>query len=388
MSDSDELKKFHDDFAQILRLALSSQPEDVRLYAARLVRRYRSSHPELAKEIETHLRSKQPRGHGTLRKNTQSESAHPFPMDDESRLSLLKVYADEPVQTPFLSDEVEQFIYQLIHERNNIETLRRAGLTPTKSAIFVGKPGLGKTLTSQWLASQLNMPLYVLDLTAVMSSLLGRSGSNLRAALDYARRSPCILLLDEIDSIAKKRSDESDIGELKRLVTVILQEVENWPATGLLLAATNHPELIDPALWRRFDQVVQFEEPNNTQIITSLNSFLGSDRKKFEKWIEILGFIFDGYSYSDIQREANKLRRSLALKLYTEIELVENLVQNHSPSLDQAKKIDLAVMLHERTRLSQHKISSLTGVSRDTIRKHSNSNDKKKPLTSRRTVKA
>jgi len=388
MSDSEELKMFHDDFAQILRLALSNQPEDVRLYAARLVRRYRTSHPELAKEIETHLRSKQPRGHSTFRKNTHSTPSQPLPVDDESRLSLLKTVTGKPAHDPLLSEEVKQSISQLIHERKNIGTLEKAGLTPTRSAIFVGKPGLGKTLTSQWLASQLDMPLYVLDLTAVMSSLLGRSGSNLRAALDYAKRSPCILLLDEIDSIAKKRSDESDIGELKRLVTVILQEVEDWPASGLLLAATNHPELIDPALWRRFDQVVPFSLPNNEQILNSLNSFLGEDKKRFEKWIEILGFVFDGYSYSDIQRETNKLRRSLALNLNTEIELIERLVQSHSPNLDQAKKIDLAVMLHERTRLSQHKISSLTGVSRDTIRKHSKNSRSKSPLTSRRIVKA
>ena len=130
------------------------------------------------------------------------------------------------------------------------------GLSPTRSAIFVGPPGVGKTLTARWLASQLGVPLYVLDLTAVMSSLLGRSGTNLRAALDFAKRSPCVLLLDEIDAIAKRRSDDTDIGELKRLVTVILQEVDEWPATGLLLAATNHAELIDPALWRRFDLVI------------------------------------------------------------------------------------------------------------------------------------
>ncbi|KAG1531821.1 hypothetical protein G6F50_016490 [Rhizopus delemar] len=91
------------------------------------------------------------------------------------------------------------------------------GLTPTRSAIFVGPPGVGKTLKARWLAAQLKVPLYVLDLTAVMSSLLGKSGTNLRAAIDFAKREPCVLLLDEIDAIAKRRSDDSDVGELKRL---------------------------------------------------------------------------------------------------------------------------------------------------------------------------
>jgi hypothetical protein len=93
----------------------------------------------------------------------------------------------------------------------------------------------------------------VLDLIVVMSSYLGKTGNNLRSALDHAKANEAILLLDEIDAIAKRRSDESDVGELKRLVTVMLQEVDDWPDTDLLLAATNHPELVDPALWRRFD---------------------------------------------------------------------------------------------------------------------------------------
>ena len=164
------------------------------------------------------------------------------------------MFKDEPTtDAPLLSGDVEDSLGQLIAERRQSDRLQAMGLTPTRSAIFVGPPGVGKTLTARWLAAQLKVPLYVLDLTAVMSSLLGKSGTNLRAAIDFAKREPCVLLLDEIDAIAKRRSDDSDVGELKRLVTVILQEVDEWPASSVLLAATNHPELIDPALWRRFD---------------------------------------------------------------------------------------------------------------------------------------
>lgn len=139
---------------------------------------------------------------------------------------------------------------------------------------------MGKTLSARYIAAQIDKPLWVLDLTTVMSSLLGKTGNNLRAVFDHAKQNEAVLLLDEIDLIAKRRSDESDVGELKRLVTAILQEVDNWPDTGLLLAATNHPELIDPALWRRFDAILRFEvsdRPATEAVRTCLTSFRNTE---------------------------------------------------------------------------------------------------------------
>lgn len=301
----------------------------------------------------------------------QPPSAQALPVDDESRLSLLKVFRDEPDrEQPLLSLDLEEALGQLIQERRQAKRLATMGLSPTRSAIFVGPPGVGKTLTARWLASQLGMPLYVLDLTAVMSSLLGRSGSNLRAALDFAKRSPCVLLLDEIDAIAKRRSDDTDIGELKRLVTVILQEVDEWPATGLLLAATNHAELIDPALWRRFDLVVNFKVPEVPAVKQAIKRFLGPDYALFGRWIDILTFVFNGESFSDIERDLQRFRRAVALGTASDADLIEELVKSRALVLERQGRIDLAVLLAKQTRLSQHAISEITGVSRDTIRKY------------------
>ena len=99
-------------------------------------------------------------------------------------------------------------------------------MDPTRSALFTGPPGVGKTLAAKWMARELGQPLAILDLSAVMSSFLGRTGSNVRAVLDFARDRRCILLLDEFDAVAKRRDDTSEIGELKRLVTVLLQEID------------------------------------------------------------------------------------------------------------------------------------------------------------------
>ena len=370
----DERTSIENDLAQLVRLALAEQCEDVRLFVARLVRKYRNSHPELAEQLNLYLRTKVPRTSAPMRKTkSPTEPAHALPVDDESRLSLLKVFKDPPTrEQPLLSVDLEETLGQLIQERRQMDRLASMGLSPTRSAIFVGPPGVGKTLTARWVASQLGLPLYVLDLTAVMSSLLGRSGSNLRAALDFAKRSPCVLLLDEIDAIAKRRSDDTDIGELKRLVTVILQEVDEWPASGLLLAATNHPELIDPALWRRFDLVVTVNAPERTAVKAAIKRFLGPDYSLFGRWIDILTFSFSGESFSDIERELQRFRRAVALGTASDADLIEEFIKSRAVVLDRQARIDLAVLLAKKTRLSQHAVSDITGVSRDTIRKYTN----------------
>jgi SpoVK/Ycf46/Vps4 family AAA+-type ATPase len=361
------------DLAQVIRLALAEQTEDVRLFAARLVRKYRGAEPELAEQVDMFLRTKPHRAGVPLRKTTASSSSweQALPVDDESRLSLLKTFKDSSDrEAPLLSVELEESLGQLIQERKKVVRLASLGLTPTRSVIFVGPPGVGKTLTARWLAVQLGVPLFVLDLTAVMSSLLGRSGSNLRAALDFAKRGPCVLLLDEIDAIAKRRSDNADVGELKRLVTVILQEVDEWPATGLLLAATNYPELVDPALWRRFDLIVEFKVPEPAAVKEAIKRFLGPDFALFGRWIEILAFAFRGHSFSDIEREIQRFRRAVALGTMLDAELIEEFIKARALSLNRQGRIDMAVLLARQTRLSQHNISEITGVSRDTIRKH------------------
>lgn len=374
MGDVGEMNEVQSDLAQVVRLALSEQSDDVRLFVARLVRKYRSSAPDLSEQMDLYLKTKASRSSAPMRRVMRPATLEQaLPVDDESRLSLLKVFQDSPErEQPLLSGPIEEGLTQLIQERRQVKRLTDLGLTPTRSAIFVGKPGVGKTLTARWLAAQLGVPLYVLDLTAVMSSLLGRSGSNLRAALDFAKQRPCVLLLDEIDAIAKRRSDDADIGELKRLVTVILQEVDEWPATGLLLAATNHPELIDPALWRRFDLVVEFGLPEMPAVKAAIKRFLGPDFALFGRWIDILVFAFRGESFSDIEREIQRFRRALALGVTADADLIEEFIKSRVLTLDRHERIELSVLLANQTRLSQHTIRELTGVSRDTIRKYAN----------------
>jgi len=368
----DEIDDIERDFATLARLAAAQSYEDVRLLLARLVRKYRQHNPDLAAMLDQSLKATQTRSSGSsvLRRDTSQLDA-PLPIDRDSRLALIKEFDDrDGLDVPLLSDPLKRQIEAIVLERQEREKLLARGIAPTRSAILVGKPGLGKTISARWIASQLGKPLWVLDLTAVMSSLLGKTGNNLRVALDYAKANSAILLLDEIDAIAKRRSDESDIGELKRLVTVILQEVDQWPDTGLLLAATNHPELVDPALWRRFDSVLEFSAPDANATAAAVRRFLGQDIEALAPWVDTLASGLRGKSLSDVERAVTSLRRGHALHHAPTEVLVAQIVGANIEAQPKTQRLELAIQMAKDGQHSYQEISKLTGVARDTIRKH------------------
>jgi hypothetical protein len=369
----DEIEELEIDLVNLARLSSQGADEDVRLLLAKLVRKYRVTRPDLASQLDLTLKASSTRSHGptVLRRGVVMAEPSNMPVDADSRQSLIRVFDDlGGMSAPLLPDGLFLQLQSLVRERQERERLAAHGIKPTRSAILVGPPGVGKTLSARWIANQLGKPLWVLDLTTVMSSLLGKTGSNLRAVFDHAKQNQAVLLLDEIDAIAKRRSDESDVGELKRLVSAILQEVDAWPDSGLLLAATNHPELIDPALWRRFDAVLTFNAPQKAVLAAAVRRFLGADLNAFESWVDVLTTSIHGMSLSEVERSINALRRYAVLESANPAQAVIELAIKGAPNLDKPARQQLAVQLARSGSLSHNKITSLTGVSRDTIRKY------------------
>lgn len=380
--DKGGLDELEDDFASLARLATSGSHEDTRLLLARMVRKYRQRRPELALRLDQSLKTTQTRSAGSsvLRRGVpkSNDQEIPLPVDGDSRLALIRVFDDrQGLAPPILPSGMADAIKAIVHERQESERLAARGISPTRSAILVGPPGVGKTLSARWIAKSLGKPLWVLDLTAVMSSLLGKTGNNLRMALDHAKKHEAVLLLDEIDAIAKRRSDESDIGELKRLVTVMLQEVDLWPDSGLLLAATNHPELVDPALWRRFDLVMKFDAPDAKAVAVAIERFLGEDRALFAPWIDVLATGLQGRSLSDVERSINSLRRGYTLEVAPVERLISSVLGQSQEVLSKGERLQLAIELAKTGQHTHVQISQMTGVARDTIRKHAGPSPRK-----------
>jgi SpoVK/Ycf46/Vps4 family AAA+-type ATPase len=356
---TDENQSLVDNLVHLARIALAGEKRDVEAYVRRLTRLLSKQFPDASLQ----LRDLTAAG-ATARSVAPANRL--VPVDAESRLDLLRVDAVPTVPyPPLLNAAISSQIEQVILERERIEELADADLEPSRTLLFTGPPGVG-TLTAHWIAQRLNKPLFTLDLASVMSSLLGKTGTNLKAVLEYAKHQDCVLLLDEFDAVAKRRNDDTEVGELKRLVTVILQEIDLWPSERLLIAATNHGELLDPAVWRRFDVVAGFDNPATGQLENLIRVELGDDVAP--AWSGALASLYEGKSFSDVARHVRSLRRHALLAKQSVSERLIESIENEVRHLPKAALKRVSVQL-ETAGLSQRQISDLTGLSRDTIRR-------------------
>jgi SpoVK/Ycf46/Vps4 family AAA+-type ATPase len=188
----------------------------------------------------------------------------------------------------------------LIEEYRHADTFRRHGLPVRSKLLFCGPPGCGKTATAEVFARELGLPLFVARLDAIVSSFLGETATNLRKLFEEADRRPCVLFLDEFDALARTRKDESEHSELRRVVNSLLMLIDRYRGRGFVVAATNLDESLDPAVWRRFDEVIHFDLPKDRQIqqmveLKTRNFPLSFNLR--DKLVKLRGL-----SYADIER--------------------------------------------------------------------------------------
>ncbi len=359
---TDYLKEIEEKLVHLTRLALSGRRQDVLMLTRRITKLLHANNRDAAEAMLAILRD------SPTESNPLRGELSPVPVDRDSRLQLVRV--ENPVEIsiePIWIGDVARQLEQVTRERAELDALNRAGLEPSRTLMFTGLPGVGKTLAARWLAKKLNRPLLILDLSAVMSSFLGRTGTNLRFVLDYAKSMDCVLLLDEFDSIAKRRDDSVEVGELKRLVTVLLQEIDDWPSSGILISATNHPELLDRAVWRRFDLKIDFPVPQIEHIEGLVRRLLVEWPIK-PSWHLAVAVVCQGESFSDIVRDVARVKReAIVQKVRLETQL-QQMIQVRVGKLRPNQRIELAVHL-VNCGLSQREANRITSVSRDTIRK-------------------
>jgi SpoVK/Ycf46/Vps4 family AAA+-type ATPase len=199
-----------------------------------------------------------------------------------------------------LDPDTRQLIEGIIEERRRSEELRRHRLQVSTRLLFVGPPGCGKTMCAEVVARELSLPLYSVRIDVIISSFLGETASNLRRLFEFAARRPCVLFFDEFDALGRTRADSGEHNELRRVVNSLLLMIERFKGPGLVIAATNLPQFLDEALWRRFDDVVLFETPSEREMTQLLGRLFANFRAHFDLTTSISKLV--GMSYADIER--------------------------------------------------------------------------------------
>ena len=161
---------------------------------------------------------------------------------------------------------------QLVEEQQRANLLRSHSLEPRHSALLVGPPGNGKTSLAEAIAESLAVPFFVVRYETMIGSFLGETAGRMKRVFDYARTTPCVLFFDEFDTVGKERGDTHETGEIKRVVSSLLMQVDDLPSYVVILAATNHAELLDRAVWRRFQLRLALPSPTQKQIASYLTA--------------------------------------------------------------------------------------------------------------------
>ena len=196
-----------------------------------------------------------------------SSNSITIPVDTESRMDLADIiYPYQNDIEVILSKRNEEKLDSFILSYQNADKLNSLGINGSNSLLLYGPPGCGKTKCAYLIAKKLNLPLVVARLDSLISSYLGTTAKNIRSLFEFAQKMPCVLFLDEFDAIAKARDDNNELGELKRIVNSLLQNIDTMSKDSLILAATNHQQLLDPAIWRRFDYKLEIELPDRDAI--------------------------------------------------------------------------------------------------------------------------
>ncbi len=236
-----------------------------------------------------------------------------------------------------LTEEIKSRLERLIKEHKHTQKLRSHSLSPRKKLLLIGPPGTGKTMTASVLAGELGLPLFVVRLDGLMTKFMGETAAKLRLIFDAIQQTRGVYLFDEFDSIGSHRGMTNDVGEIRRVLNSFLLMLEEDDSDSLLIAATNHVDLLDHALFRRFDDVIEYQLPSLNEIITTLKNRLASFPKERIGWKSLANEAIQ-LSYGEISRACD--------------DAIKDALINDKDAVSQT---DLMIALKERKITSQHK---------------------------------
>jgi len=234
--------------------------------------------------------------------------------NEESKDLFFEIVPQKSFDDLVLDDHVTQVCKQLIEEQHRAELLRSYGIEPRHRILLAGSPGNGKTSLAESIASELMYPLYIIRYENLIGSFLGETANRLQKVFDYVKTQRCVLFFDEFDTIGKERGDTKETGEIKRVVSSLLMQMDRLPSYVVVITASNHPELLDRAVWRRFQLKLELNKPNKFQIASLLEKRLSKSGLKLTSNINTLSEKLVGYSYAEIEEFYLDIARQAVLQ--------------------------------------------------------------------------
>lgn len=211
-----------------------------------------------------------------------------------------------------LNSRVKSRLSRVLREQRARDKLRSYGLQPRRKLLLIGPPGSGKTMTAEVLAGELHAPLFVIRLDSLITKFMGETAAKLRLVFDAMLSARGVYLFDEFDSIGAQRALPNDVGEIRRVLNSFLQFIEHEESDSLILAATNHPEVLDQALFRRFDDVIQYDTPDKEQVLRTLQAKLASFKTSDIVWEKVAEAAL-GRSYAELTRACEEAAKEMVL---------------------------------------------------------------------------
>ena len=219
------------------------------------------------------------------------------------------------VEDLVLSDTTRLSCDELIEEQHRASVLRANSLEPRHRVLLSGPPGNGKTSLAEAIAESLSVPFFVVRYEAIIGSYLGETASRMKRVFDYARTTPCVLFFDEFDAVGKERGDHHETGEIKRVVTSLLMQVDELPSYTVVVAATNHAELLDRAVWRRFQLRLSLDAPTRKELAHYFRTFAAKLNEPLGHSPETIAKSLGPISYAEAEEFCRDVRRRFVLTM-------------------------------------------------------------------------
>ena len=296
----------------LIRSGLKGDIQTLRKAAEAISAEERAKHHEiLAQKIENLLKST----HIVDSINKGSDESRPM-FFSRDRMSANLCHEKNPEKTLdqlILSESIIKSCHELIEEQMRADLLRSYGVDPRNKILLVGPPGNGKTSLAEALANALMVPLYIVKYESIVGSYLGETTSKLARLFEYVRARQCVLFFDEFETLGKERSDEHETGEIKRVVSSLLLQIDALPSYVVIIAATNHDSLLDTAVWRRFQLKMELSKPSANDLELWLSRFEKHNKFKFDVGINSMAKMLIGKSFAEAEEFALSVYRQYLL---------------------------------------------------------------------------